>query len=327
MTTVSILRQLRRKRWLVLCAAVLALLVGYAVAFKPATLQSSKYQVGTATVRVLVDTPSSQIVAVDPAGTDLLSEHANLLASLMVEGVVKSEIARDAGLRPGQVYGVAQSITPDPSQPATTTPNPRGYSLTTNVLNDTDPNASQLPIIEIDTQAPTAAGAARLANAAVAGVQAYLSSQAATEAIPEAHRIRLTSLGPPQATDGVRGSHNALALGLAALIFLAGCGLIVLFPRLVRDWRAASEPPGPLETGRWLRSSENGHDPAPREAAPPAAPHEPDPATHPPGRRPMAAPRLLVERRFSDASPPAPTRNSSEEPRLRPKAAQGQRSR
>lgn len=239
MDLVTILRRLWRARLLVGVAAVLALLAGYLVAFRiswPPTLHTRGYEVGTASVRILIDTPSSQIVAAAPAGADTLAGRANLVANIMVDGAVKALIAQQAGLRPSQITGIAQSAL---DQPPAATPKPRSYVLSTNVLTDTSGN--QLPIIEVDTQAPDASGAANLANAAVAGVQDYLDSQAASEGVSVARRLHVIGLGPAQATAAIRGSRNMVAAALALFVFVAGCAAILLVPALVRDWRAAAE--------------------------------------------------------------------------------------
>ena len=206
-----------------LVALFAAAALEYRVGFPP---KSRKFDVNSATARLLVDTPSSQIVAVSPTAMDVLTARANLLASLMVDGVVKTAIAQRAGLPPGQIAGVALSA-PDltPSAP----PAPGGYVLTTNVLTDTQ--GTQLPIIEIDTQAPDAAGAARLANAAVVGLQDYLGSQAASQAVPQARRLRVTGLGAAQASEVARGPRVLMAAGLAVFIFVAGCAAILRSPR------------------------------------------------------------------------------------------------
>jgi hypothetical protein len=115
MELIMMLRDLWRRRILVGCAALLAVLAGTAVTYRisfPPKLESRKYEVGVATTRILVDTPSSQVVEVAPKGSDTLGVRANLLASLMVDGVVKTAIARRAGLRPDQLEGAGQDGAP-----------------------------------------------------------------------------------------------------------------------------------------------------------------------------------------------------------------------
>lgn len=242
MPIATILFKLSRKRLLVAGAAFLGLLAGTVVAFRitlPPKLESRQYQVGTATTRILIDTPSSQVIALDPTGIDTLAARANLVANLMVDGAVKTAIAQRAGVRPSQLVGTAQSAASQLPNPA---PKPRGYVLTTRVTTDTGGN--QLPIVEIGTQAPDASGAARLADAAVAGLQDYLNLQAAHERVPGARRLQVTALGPAQAIEVVRGPRKLVAVGLGVFVFLLGCAAILVVPALRHDWRAASEGEG-----------------------------------------------------------------------------------
>jgi hypothetical protein len=257
-----ILRDLWRRRILVGCAALLAVLAGTAVAYRisfPPKLESRKYEVGVATTRILVDTPSSQVVEVAPKGSDTLGVRANLLASLMVDGVVKTAIARRAGLRPDQLEGAGQNGAPPKG-------GPRANVLTARVLTNTV--GLELPIIEIGTQSPDPAQAARLANAAVAGLRDYLDSQAAVEKVPNASRLRVSGLGAAQARQAVRGPKRVVALAATILVFLTLNGLILASIALIRGWRAAAEEDESLE-GAEPRDDER-LDPSARESAWPA---------------------------------------------------------
>jgi hypothetical protein len=240
MDTVTILRELWRVRHVVVIIAVLASLAGTAVIFKisfPPKLESRRYEVGVATARILVDTPSSQVVEVAPKGSDTLGVRANLLASLMVDGVIRSTIAKSAGLQPNQLIGVTDAVTDQtPTQP---TPGRRAFVLKTQVLANS--SGDQLPIIEIDAQAPDRAQAARLAGAAVSGLRDYLNSKAALQRIPDADRLQVIGLGAPQAADEAKGASGVLALVVAILLFLLGCGGVLAMNALRRGWQAASE--------------------------------------------------------------------------------------
>src|SRR3954464_987519 len=240
MDIVTILRDLWRRRLLVVGVYLIALLAGIAVVYQisfPPKLESRKYEVGVATAKILVDTPSSQVVEVAPKGSDSLGVRANLLASLMVDGVVKSAIAQRAGLAPNQLVGVTDAAT-EPGPPA---PPPRrdAFVLKTQVLTNT--TGDQLPIIQLDAQAPDRAGAATLANAAIAGLRDYLDSKAALQQIPNADRLQVTGLGAPVATVAVRGPSNVLAIVVVIFVFGLGCACILAALALSRGWRAASE--------------------------------------------------------------------------------------
>ena len=240
MDTVSILRSLWSRRILVAGVAVLALLVAMAVAFKLPSLNSRQYKVGVATLHILVDTPSSQVVNIAPRGSDTTAARASLLASLMVEGDIENAIAQKAGLRPSQLSGSTGAAIspsaggPSPSAPSGTT----AYILNTQVLTNT--TGDELPIIEVDTRAPTPAGAERLANASIAGLTAYLNSKAALEKIPDADRLDVTGMGAPEATLQAHGPSNGVALLVFLLVFALGCVGILVGQSLIGGWRAAS---------------------------------------------------------------------------------------
>lgn len=236
MDTVTILRDLWRHRVLVAAVAVLALLSGFAVLYKVPRLESRRYHVGVASTRILVDTPSSQVVEIAPRGSETLGTRANLLASLMVDGVVKSAIAQRAGIKPSQLYAVNTSDA-DSSTPA---PDDRSVSkLTTRVVTDND--GAQLPIIEVDAQARSETAAARLANAAVTGLRGYLDSKAALQRIPDAQRLQLDGLGTPQAYTAARGPTRVYALVATLLVFALGCAGVLGALALVRGWVEAVE--------------------------------------------------------------------------------------
>ena len=239
MDTVTILRDLWRLRRAVVTVALLALLIGTAVVYKisfPPKLESRRYDVGVATARILVDTPSSQVVEVAPKGSDSLGVRANLLASLMVDGVVKSAIARRAGLSPRELVGINEGAA-EPT-PGAKPPGRRAFVLKTRVVTNTD--GAQLPIIEVEAQAPDRAGAGRLGAAAVAGLRDYLNSTAAQQGIADADRLRLTGLGAPIAATEVRGPAGVIAIIVVLVVFLLGCAWLLGTRALIRSWRAAA---------------------------------------------------------------------------------------
>lgn len=235
MDTVSVLRDLWRHRILVVGVGVVALLAGFAVLYKLPSLEPRGYQVGVANARILVDTPSSQVVEIAPKGSESLGVRANLLASLMVDGVVKAAIAERAGLRPDELVGISNSV----SEPQASPPrNRRANVLTTSVATDND--GAQLPIIEIEAQSADVPTAAKLADAALEGLRDYLDTKAAAQEIPDAERLQVGGLGEPQAGMAARGPKAVFAVFAAIFVFGAGSAAIVVFFALVRAWRTAS---------------------------------------------------------------------------------------
>jgi hypothetical protein len=237
MNTVTILRQLARLRIAVAIIVVLSLGIGLEVCYKvspPFSLQSRKYDVGVANARLLVDTPASQVVEVDPKGSDILGGRATLLANLMVDGDIKSAIARKAGLSPGQLVGSAAGDATPTGDPAVK-PDPRGFKLSTKVL--TTGTGESLPIIEIDSQGPDVAGAERLANAAVTGLQEILNARAAQTRVPDSQRLHVSSFGPAQGHLAVRGPRLVYGLLATVLSCLLGCAALLAFTGILRGLR------------------------------------------------------------------------------------------
>jgi hypothetical protein len=246
MDTVTILRELWRLRLAVFGIGLLALLAGTAVVYKisfPPKLESRQHEVGIATMRILVDTPSSQIVEVAPKGSDSLGVRANLLASLMVDGDVKEAIARRAGLPPEKLVGISEAAA-EPA-PASEPPGPKSYVLTTRVL--TNAGGDQLPLIEMEAQAPDRAAAARLGAAAVAGLGDYLDSTAALQEIKDADRLKVSGMGAPQARTALRGPSKIIALVVTIFVFVLGCAGALGFFAVAHAWRAASAGEDPRD--------------------------------------------------------------------------------
>jgi len=240
MNTVTILRDLWSLRRVVATMALLAVVAGTAVMYKisvPPELQGRRYEVGIATARILVDTPSSQVVEVAPKGSDSLGVRANLLASLMVDGVVKAAIARRAQLPSSKLIGITDTES-EPSPASTKPPGRRALVLKTHVATNAD--GAQLPIIEVEAQAPDRATARRLGSAAIDGLRDYLDSKAAQQRIPNVDRLQLAGLGAPLVTTEGRGPTALMAIVVGGFVFLLGCAWILGMLVLSRAWRAAT---------------------------------------------------------------------------------------
>ncbi|MGZ5331014.1 MAG: hypothetical protein ACXWFH_06880 [Solirubrobacterales bacterium] len=243
MDAVTILREIWRCRVPVGLAAVVAILVGlvltYTVSLPP---KSRKYDVGIASSRILVDTPSSQVVNVEPRGLETLGVRASVLANVMTEGEIKTIIATDAGLDPSELGAGVEFEGALPADLSRAAGDPEAHVLTARTA--TDPDGVPLPIIEIEAQAPDSAAAVRLADAAVAGLGGYLASKAANESVPNARRLQVTGLGAPQVRQEIRGPKRVVALGLAVFVFLCGCAGILVLSALAPGWRLSTLAPG-----------------------------------------------------------------------------------
>jgi hypothetical protein len=245
MEFVTILRELWRRRYLVALGALLAIGIGLATAYRvsatPPKLESRQYHVGAASARMLIDTPDSQVVDIDPKGADSLGVRANLLANLMASGPVKAIIAEHAGLRPEQLVSIAPSMTDGSQVPtllskraAESAHNPGAYILTVRA-------GELLPIIDIEAQAPNAEQAARLADSATTGLRDYLKSTAAAQNVPNARQVVVSTLGAAQAADVVRGPRRLFAIIAMLFTFLFVCAIVVVVSGIARGWHQAAE--------------------------------------------------------------------------------------
>jgi hypothetical protein len=278
MGAVAILRELWRHRVVLLLAVPLAILVGLSVGYRimfPLKLESRRYDVGIAAATALVDTPSSQVVALGGKGlTDAatLPARAVLLANLLATSPLREDIARRAGVPPRLLIATA----PPPSDGGGAAAAAQSDRLATGAsVGPDDPRASvlklgtdiTLPMIAVDARAPDAATAARVANAAVAALKSYLDSVISVEGVPTQRRLVVKQLGPAQSATAHRGPSPLL--GVLATIAVLGvvCAGILLIGALARDWRRmtalellpAESAAGPPEELRAVAGEDSRH--------------------------------------------------------------------
>jgi hypothetical protein len=239
MNSVTILRNLWRRRMLVAVAGFVAFAAGWLFAFGPALSFPPKprgYTVGVATANLLVDTPRSQVIEVAPKGSDTLAARANVLANLMVDGGIKDAIAKRAGLPAKKI--IASAPSPDGSQPP---PKLTAHSMayTTSVVLTSD--MAELPIIKVETQGPDVSKALRLANAAVNGLSDYLNTKATDDSVDAARRLQVRPLGTAQGMVSERGPASLMAPLVVFFVFLGGCAMILTVSALKSRWREAIE--------------------------------------------------------------------------------------
>jgi hypothetical protein len=243
MELIAILRVLWRHRVLVVAAALLAVIAGSSIAYRLGVPpESRQYSVGLGEATALVDTPSSQVVDLGgETSPDIrtLSGRATLLASLMTSSPIKDEIAKRAGADPEKLIAI-----PPPSDvgitdasAAAALENPEAIMLKARVPTL---ESGEIPIIAVETQAPDAAMAAKLADESIAALKDHLQSVAGVDEVPDARRVVVTALGPARANAVQRGPKPTLAIVAALFVFGLGCTAIVGVSALVSGWRQAS---------------------------------------------------------------------------------------
>jgi hypothetical protein len=236
-SAVITLRELWRRRLLVLAAALIAASVGVMVAYRPGLPpESRQYHVGLASTDVLIDTPNSQVVSLksDPEEGNKLEGRASLLASVIAANPLRTEIAHRSGVDPNSLAAVPPTTDAGPSPLSTAaTKTPTGATAHVLTLHvDTT-----LPIISVVAQAPDTETAARLSNGAVAVLKDHLRSVATTQKVPHARQLVVKQLGAARTAKVTRGPRRLYALLLGILIFTLACAAILMIPRLARGWR------------------------------------------------------------------------------------------
>jgi hypothetical protein len=247
---VAAMRRLGRRHLLLLAALILACLVGVVIPYRigfPPSLRSRQYQVGIASASALVDSTRSQLADLGAdTGSDVgtLAYRASLLASLVTSSPIKDEIAQRAGVPANDLIatGPATVVGSDSPAPSVSNAPINESGPTASTLSVSVPTlpAGQIPVIQVNTQGPSPAIAASLANAAFAALQAEVNSVAGTDRIPALQRVVIRPLGPADAALASRGPGLLYGILGAVLTFVLACGAILGITSLRAAWRNES---------------------------------------------------------------------------------------
>ena len=215
----------------------------FSINLLPPGIESRQLDVAVAATEAIVDAPESWIrdARTDSSHLDTLTRHADLLGNLMSHDPVKRIIARRAGLEPDKLAAttritgsfVAIIREPDYEERA-------DQILAARRPYQLDIQASAVrPIIHVYAQAPTAAEAVRLADAAVAGLKEHLHDVPSAFELTPRRQVTVEQLGRPRA-----GQLNATApIQIALFTFLVVLGLVygllVVAGRVREGWEAA----------------------------------------------------------------------------------------
>jgi hypothetical protein len=224
------------------------ILLAFHVGLLPPKLEARRYEVMTATVMALIDTPRSQTIDLSgSSGADvgILADRANLLASLVTQAPLTREIAAQAGVPARLLVGVPEKRL---GRPIDEGPKVLGAAVSADdkrayVLHAKVPLVPEgaTPIIEIQAQAPDRAGASRLANATVIALRARVRDVAAAQAVPPSRAITVTQLSSPRLAAVAHG-FGPIAVGVATVFFLMlGCGGVLFASLLRSNWRRSGE--------------------------------------------------------------------------------------
>jgi hypothetical protein len=269
MELAQILVQLWRRRLAVLAvvclAALAAVAMTYRISVSPPGLTKRSISNGTAQTRVFVDSPRS---SVGDLNRDFgpLTARAQVLSSLMTTAPVVDRIAKIVGVPASAITASSDNSTLNvPASETEPTADIRATDITREGLRYrlTFRAEPEQPTVTIFGQAPTAAEAVRIANAAAKGAAEWVQDTQNRQLVPPSRRTQLTQLGA--ATGGVVNSGASRIL--AALIFVAIVGfgtLLVLLvgntiPAVRRASSTAAPEPRQMEEAATVNGNGNGH--------------------------------------------------------------------
>ena len=249
MELAEILKIIWSRKVVTLAIVVLAVLA--AVGAKLATRSAPK---GAATVQILVDSPSSALASL-VQNTVPLTARAVVFAQVMASEAVIEEIGKAAAIPAHQITAEGPYSGTGEKLDVVTPSEARGNQLLAQNVpyKLTFVAQENEPVITASVQAPTATGAARLANGVYPGLLAYVASLQKTMKTPGAQRVTIRELGPPQAGTVSSGAGLTVAVAAALGVLLLG-GLLLIGLEGARRRVLAPEPLEPLEYGH-----SNGH--------------------------------------------------------------------
>lgn len=259
MEIVSLIRVLRRRRALVGLGLILAVAVAAIAGGVVSSGGEAASQGSHATVHVLIDTRVPLIATSGGTGEDTIVPRAVFLADRMHGASAMRQIAQTVGIPRNSLSVVAPALppleefnlVPDgqlPTVVAKATQLPRApyvVALTPNY---------DVPVIAIDTAAPTPNGAVTLARAAIAAMEratqptGHTSGAAGGTATSSSRAtrpaLRVVPLGAPTSMPPVPvGTHLRRGVLAAVVVFAFWCIGIVIASGISRLWRPTASPP------------------------------------------------------------------------------------
>jgi hypothetical protein len=197
----------------VIAVALVAAVLSVAhVKVSPPGITFSSTGPATARASVVVDTPDSILADLRQSTENLqtLDDRGAVLGSVIGSPPVRDYAARALGVSPSEVQ-----IVPPGMEPATGSA-PYRMSLEVN---------AEVPILDLQAQAPTAAGAVRFADAAVSGLRAYMTGLAARQNVRAVDQVRVTRIGSAvvdEAQPGPNWMHGLIVFVLVLGVAYAG---------------------------------------------------------------------------------------------------------
>jgi len=253
MELAQILVQLWRRRLAVAAVAAFAFVVAIALAYKisifPPGVSHRSTSNGTAETHILVDSPRSSVADLNRS-FDPLTARAQVLAQLMTTAPVIDRIAKIAGVPASAITASDDNSTLNvPTSEVEPTASIRSSDITRESLHYriTFRAEPEQPTVTVFGQAPNAAEAIKITNAAAKGAAEWVRDTQNRQLVPDSRRTQLTQLGA--ATGGtVNAGASRIVAALAFVVILGvGCLLVLLVGNTIPAVRRANGQPHVVE--------------------------------------------------------------------------------
>ena len=248
MELAQILVQLWRRRIalaaVVAVGALVALALAYHISLLPPKLTHRSVSNGTAEAHILVDSPRSSVADLNKS-FDPLTARAQVLSELMTTAPVIDRIAKIAGVPASAITATSDTSSLNvPTSQTEPTASVRsnaiaGESLHYRITFRAEP---QQPTVTVFGQAPTAAEAIRITNAAAQGAAAWVKDTQDRQLVPNSRRTQLTQLGAATGgTVNTGASRIVAALAFVAIIAIGSLLILLVGNTLPAIRRASAE--------------------------------------------------------------------------------------
>jgi hypothetical protein len=224
----------QRRVWVsvVVVASVMgAIVISHDVSLNPPAIHKKKtLQLGSATTNVLIDSPRSAIGNLDDP-LEPLAARTSVVALLIESEAVRESIAKRVGLDPRVLTTQVERPNPESGARASDiVSEAAGYRVSARPEGN-------VPIVNLNAQAPTAKEAIAIAEASAEAVTAYVRALQTRDRIPELSRVQLRRLGPARGGAVSPGAARTAALLAFVVVVVVGCLLILVIARVRREVR------------------------------------------------------------------------------------------
>lgn len=248
MEPVDTIRELWSRKLLVglavAIAVIAAVLSAYSLSLNPPGLKSRTLQVSAASSQILIDSPKSTLVAGADLGTfDALATRAKIYGQYLSSLAARQQIAEEAGV-PARTISSSGPFSPATGQYSYESQSSEDRA--SEILQEGAQNRlvftaqEDVPILTVNSQAPTSSRAVALADASFTVLKRYVSNLEA-DGGPVSRGVAVRELGAPEGGT-IGGSNDVVLMALAFLAVLGlGCAAILVIPRFAQRWRALGE--------------------------------------------------------------------------------------